>query len=389
MVGEATAYVQSLGLKAVAAVVRRLTNSPVTRGALVAISLKHWEYDTLGTAIALILFSPILIIWAIIKLFRKQVRHSLLIIFGCFASLVTGSYLMEAELEQDAPADANARRLETPSAAVAFASASETPTATTAQQRPNEPAWEVAGFPSKQVAEQAAALGWKSYATYRLRNNGDAIALWCEMDTTQRALSHQRDAELDANPGEDARNEITGRYETIKRELTVNLASQLGIKEWELNKLSMNAPWPTYCRAKNKGWAVVTPELAAGTSRADAKEAREALYYFYLGNLSAGTSPFFDNNRYSSVNCKWENVGDMRVVGCKLQSFSAISDWDLFTVARLKNGRLAVAPMNGDTSTHITSLGDLNYVQIADFPRAYLAEFAGEVDYTTLREEFN
>ncbi|MFV1530357.1 MULTISPECIES: hypothetical protein [unclassified Phaeobacter] len=277
----------------------------------------------------------------------------------------------------------------TGSEASIIASAATTSTTTTPAQSTNAPAWKVAGFPSQKVAEQAAALGWKSYSTYRLRNNGDAIALWCEMDTTQRALSHQRDAELNANPGEEARKEITGRYDALQRDLTANLASQLGIKEWELNKLSMNAPWPTYCRAKSKGWAVVTPELAAGTSRADAKEAREALYYFYLGNLSAGTSPFFDNDRYSSVNCKWENVGDMRVVGCKLQSFSAISDWDLFTVARLKNGRLVVAPMDGQTSTHITSLGDLNYVQVADFPRAYLAEFAGEVDFTTLREEFN
>ncbi len=32
MVGEAAAYVQSLGLKAVAAVYGRLTNSPITRG---------------------------------------------------------------------------------------------------------------------------------------------------------------------------------------------------------------------------------------------------------------------------------------------------------------------------------------------------------------------
>lgn len=36
MVGEAAAYVQSLGLKAVAVVFVRLTNSPVTRAFLVA-----------------------------------------------------------------------------------------------------------------------------------------------------------------------------------------------------------------------------------------------------------------------------------------------------------------------------------------------------------------
>jgi len=333
-------------------------------------------------------------IWVgLIMLFIKSRRKkgARIVVVSLFNIVVLGGAGAALQAKYGTDPDARLTAKQTTSAGAPITTSARTsPTTDAPAQSTNEPAWKVAGFPSSRAAAQAQnVFGVKSFEAYQLRNNAEAIGQWCEMKAAQRTLSHQRDAELDTNPSEEARKEITERYGTLQQELQMNLASQLGIKEWELNKLSMNAPWPTYCRAKSKGWAVVTPELAAETSRSDAKEAREALYYFYLGNLSAGTSPFFDNDRYSSVNCKWENVGDMRVVGCKLQSFSAISDWDLFTVARLKNGRLLVAPMDGQTSTHITSLGDLNYVQVADFPRAYLAEFAGEVDFTTLREEFN
>ncbi|UTS81861.1 hypothetical protein OL67_002956 [Phaeobacter piscinae] len=391
MVGEATAYVQSLGLKAVAAVVRRLTNSPVTRGALVAISLEHWEYETLGTAIALILFSPNLIIWAIIKLFRKQVRHSLLIIFSSFASLAIGGYLMEAELDQDAPADAYTRRVETPSASVASASASETtPTATATQQPPNEPAWKAAGFPSFRAAALAKKeLGVKSFEAIKLRDNDDAIARWCDMSARMFALSRQRDAELEANPGEQARRDIFGKYDALQRELQVNLASQLGIAEWELNNLSMNAAWATHCRAQNRSWGTITPKIAAATSRSDAKEALKALRAFYKMNLERSASPYFDNSRYGAVSCKRKNVDDQHLVGCILQSFSTPSTWDVFVVGRLQNGQLAVAPIDGLASSHITSVGDLKSFQAPNAPRARLAEFAGQIDQSAVAALFD
>ncbi|AXT41569.1 hypothetical protein D1821_03780 [Phaeobacter inhibens] len=391
MVGEATAYVQSLGLKAVAAVVRRLTNSPVTRGALVAISLEHWEYETLGTAIALILFSPILIIWAIIKLFRKQVRHSLLIIFGSFTSLVIGGYLMEAELDQDTRADAYARRVEAPSAAVASASASEaTVTATAPQQPTNEPAWKAAGFPSFRAAALAKKeLGVKSFEAIQLRDNNDAIARWCDMSSRMFALSRQRDAEMVANPGEQARRDIFGKYDALQRELQVNLASQLGIAEWELNNLSMNAAWATHCHAKNRSWGTITPKLAAATSRSDAKEALKALRAFYKISLERGASPYFDNNRFAAVTCRHDTVDDLHLVGCILQSFSNPSTWDVFVVGRLQNGQLALAPINGLTSSHITSAGDLKSFQVPNAPRARLAEFARQIDQSAVDALFD
>ncbi|UWR84926.1 hypothetical protein K4L05_02290 [Phaeobacter inhibens] len=223
----------------------------------------------------------------------------------------------------------------------------------------------------------------------QLRNNAEAIGQWCEMKAAQRTLSHQRDAELDTNPSEEARKEITERYGALQQELTMNLASQLGIKEWELNKLSMSAPWPTYCRAKSKGWAVVTPELAAETSRSDAKEALAALKAFYGMSLKGGRSSYFDNSRYAAVTCRRKAVDDQHLVGCILQSFSNPSSWDVFVVGRLQNGQLAVAPIDGLASSHITSVGDLNSFQAPNAPRARLAEFAGQIDQSAVAALFD
>ncbi|MEY8832849.1 hypothetical protein AB9K29_06845 [Phaeobacter italicus] len=223
----------------------------------------------------------------------------------------------------------------------------------------------------------------------QLRNNAEAIGQWCEMKAAQRALSHQRDAELDTSSGEEVRKEITGRYDALQRELTTNLASQLGIKEWELNKLSMSAPWPAYCRAKSKGWTVVTPELAATTSQSDAKEALAALRGYYDMNLKGNRSSYFDSSRYAAVTCRRKAVDGLHLVGCILQSFSNPSSWDVFVVGRLQNGQLAVAPIDGLASSHITSVGDLNSFQAPNAPRARLAEFAGQIDQSAVAALFD
>ncbi|MBQ4824317.1 hypothetical protein J4729_07095, partial [Leisingera sp. HS039] len=216
-----------------------------------------------------------------------------------------------------------------------------------------------------------------------------AIAQWCDMSTQVFALSRQRDAEMEANPGEQARRDILGKYDTLQRKLQVNLASQLGIAEWELNNLSMNAAWATHCRTKNKGWGVITPELAAATPRSDAKEALKALRAFYKMNLERGTSPYFDNKRYGAVSCRRENVDDQHLVGCILQSFSNPSTWDVFVVGKLQNGQLALAPINGLTSSHITSVGDLKSFQAPGAPRAHLAEFTGQIDHAAIHKLFD
>jgi len=94
----------------------------------------------------------------------------------------------------------------------------------------------------------------KSFEALQLRDNEDAITRWCDMSAQMFALSRQRDTEMEANPGEQARRDIFGKYDVLQRDLQVDLASHLGIAEWELNNLSMNAAWATHCRSKNKGW---------------------------------------------------------------------------------------------------------------------------------------
>ncbi|MFV1892759.1 hypothetical protein VWX35_16620, partial [Phaeobacter sp. A36a-5a] len=194
-------------------------------------------------SLAIVASSIAVLVGLVMLLFRSRRRKGARLAAGsAFSALVCTAALGVVLDEETADASGDKAsvplalesatdRVETASAATAPAPVSDGPAVTTASQ---------------------------------LRNNAEAIGQWCEMKAAQRALSHQRDAELDTNPSQEARKEITGRYDALQRELTVNLASQLGIKEWELNKLSMNAPWATYCRARSKGWAVVTPELAAG-----------------------------------------------------------------------------------------------------------------------------
>lgn len=333
-------------------------------------------------------------IWVgLIMLFIKSRRKkgARIVVVSLFNIVVLGGAGAALQAKYGTDPDARLTAKQTTSAGAPITTSARTsPTTDAPAQSTNEPAWKVAGFPSFRAAAQAQnVFGVKSFEAYQLRNNAEAIGQWCEMKAAQRALSHQRDAELDTSSGEEVRKEITGRYDALQRELTTNLASQLGIKEWELNKLSMNAPWPTYCRAKSKGWTVVTPELAATTSQSDAKEALAALRGYYDMNLKGNRSSYFDSSRYAAVTCRRKAVDGLHLVGCILQSFSNPSSWDVFVVGRLQNGQLAVAPIDGLASSHITSVGDLNSFQAPNAPRARLAEFAGQIDQSAVAALFD
>lgn len=257
---------------------------------------------------------------------------------------------------------------------------------------------ELAGFPDMATKNAAKALGLKSYAAYQLRNDKAAIQRYCDWSDKAYPLARQRDSEYDANPNEDARAKIYQKYEALQQQLLTATVAPLGIEEWEFTQLSINAHWDFYCRAQKRNWVVITKEMARAASRSDAKEAVKSLNGFYLENLNNGTSHFFDNNRFSSVRCTWENYNGMRFVGCKLQSFSYVSDWDIFVVARLADGRLAVSPINGKTSQHVTSSGKSKHLnRIAQArtyldgygePRTYLAEYAGLIDIQAVRQLF-
>jgi hypothetical protein len=333
-------------------------------------------------------------IWVgLVMLFFKSRRKNgaRIAVVSLFNIVVLGGVgaALQAKYGTDPDAGLTATQTTDPEAPI-IASAETTSTTTAPAQSTNEPAWKVAGFPSFRAAAQAKnVFGVKSFEAYQLRNNAEAIGQWCEMKAAQRTLSHQRDAELDTSSDEEGRKEITGRYDALQRELTKSLASQLGIKEWELKKLTMNAPWPTYCRAKSKGWAVVTPELAAATTQSDAKEALAALRGYYDMNLKGNSSPYFDNSRYAAVTCRRKAVDDLHLVGCILQSFSNPSSWDVFVVGRLQNGQLAVAPIDGLASSHITSVGDLKSFQAPNAPKARLAEFAGQINQSAVDELFD
>jgi hypothetical protein len=256
----------------------------------------------------------------------------------------------------------------------------------------------LAGFPDLRTKVAAEKAGITRYEAYRLLSNEDAIARYCAYTARSFSMEKAKQSELDATADKDTQNEVWDKYEAIQRQLLDKLNTDLGLVEFEYINLSNAGDWNWHCRAAERGWALITQEQAKATSRSDAKEAVQALNGFYLENLNQGTSHFFDNDRFSSVHCTWENFDGMRFAGCKLQSFSYVSEYDVFVVGRLADGRLAVSPINGKTLQHITSSGKserLNqvaqsrtYLEGLGEPRTYLAEHTGQIDISAVVDLF-
>jgi len=256
----------------------------------------------------------------------------------------------------------------------------------------------LAGFPDLKTKEAADKAGITRYEAYRLLTNAQAISRYCAYAVKSLGMDQAKHTEMDATSDEAALSKIGDKYEAIQRQLLDKFNNDLELVDFEYVNLSTAGHWDWHCRAAERGWALITQEQAKAASRSDAKEAVQSLNGFYLESLNQGTSHFFDNNRFSSVHCTWESFGGMRFAGCKLQSFSYVSDYDVFVVGRLADGRLAVSPINGKTSQHVTSSGKserLNqiaqsriYLEGLGEPRTYLAEYAGQIDINAVIDLF-
>jgi hypothetical protein len=140
-------------------------------------------------------------------------------------------------------------------------------------------------------------------------------------------------------------------------------------------------------RTSPNGWVIITRDEAEDTSRSDAREAIKALHGFYLNQMERSA---FAQRTASTARCDWKSDKGMRFAGCRLISLEGNSDWDVFLIARLSDGRLAASPVNGMTRQHVISswpsaqpdpsARSRKYLLGFDGVRAYLAEFEEPID---------
>lgn len=374
MAGEAAAYVQSLGLKAVAAVYGRLTNSPVTRGIpLVTTSFKTGSFEMKDLLFLIGFLSLVAIpVGLIMLLFKKQRKRGLKTLAG--AVLAFAVYAVGLSQYQDKNSEV-------------------------AQKESERQRSDLEGFPDAESRSAAHVMGLKTYNAYSKRADKNAIQQYCEWVDKAFELSKQRGVEFDENNSESSREKIYEKFELLQAELLTKTSSALSMENWEFSQLANTAHWDFHCRAYEKGWKVITLVEAQAANRSDAKEASDSLTAFYLQNLNDGTSYFFDPSRYSAAHCHWDNFDEMRFVGCQLRSFSGSSGWDVFLVARSNDGKLLIAPVSGKARQHLTSSGksenldsvakNRTYVEAYGEPRSYLAEYAGMINVGELLAVFD
>lgn len=256
----------------------------------------------------------------------------------------------------------------------------------------------LAGFPDHQTQSAAKAAGIARYEAYRLINNNKAITRYCAYKTQAVIFEQDKHSRMDRQTTEAAKNKVWEEYEALQQKLINKLNTDLDLVDFEFLHVSLAGHWDTYCRANEDNWSVLTQTQAKAVTRSDAKEAQRALNAFYLYNLNNQTTPFFDQRKFSAVDCTWDNYTDMRFVACKLHSLSYKSKWQMFLVGRIDGGRLAVYPINGDTSGKMNNtqarFHDENFykrifIKAYEEPHAYLARYAGpRIDINAVRKLF-
>lgn len=233
----------------------------------------------------------------------------------------------------------------------------------------------------------------------KLANDQRAVQAYCDWADASYALSQNREREYEANPSEAAQSAIYEKYETLQRELLESIVSQLGTDSTQFYDASSSGHWDWHCRARERGWQVLTDMQAREATRSDARKAREAAEAFYIFALDKRVAHFFNATLYSAVNCDWQSYDDYRIVGCRLEGLGRKTDWDLYVVGRLANGELGMAPLNGQTEQHISRSGistalderarNRRYFNAYDEFKAYFALFAGDpFDIAEVRDEF-
>ena len=284
-------YNRALGLKAVAVVSWRLTNSPVTSAKLVAALLRRSE----------LLFRII---------FEARPNKSSTFLY-CRKLCLSLCGLLIALYTSIGTAD------------LALAD----------------------GFPDDVTKKYAVSLGIHRYEAYRQIFNIDTIRAFCEVNQTVTALEQAKYNAIDAGADEEQITAITN----IKQEdLLAAFSRKHGLIDFEYATLSVAGYWPTYCDAFKRGWGVFGVHSVArvdGSNSRDAERVIESIFVNELQNHSA--SAFFNPAGRSAVLCKRETVNEKWYVGCRLQSMTGLSDWRVYLIAKSSDGRLFFNPVNG------------------------------------------
>lgn len=243
-------------------------------------------------------------------------------------------------------------------------------------------------FPNGATKRLANKAGVQRYAAYKLLNNSEVINEYCDFIKNAYAIENEKNRQMDLTSASTKQSEIEKEFEFKQIKLTSDFNKKVGLRQFEYVEMSIAGYWNAYCRANEHGWQVFTHDMAVEVDEDDVDNAVKGIRAFYNFELNNNTSHFFNSKKYGSGSCEWKNYNNLKIVGCRLRSFTATSNWDMFLIGKLDNGSIAASPINGKTGTHVSMSGvspslssraaARTYMEAYDEPKIYLAKFADQ-----------
>ena len=215
-------------------------------------------------------------------------------------------------------------------------------------------------FPDGAVKQMANKVGVERYAAYKLLNKSVIINEYCDFIKNSYAIENEKNRQMDLTLVNTKKSEIEKQFELKQIKLLSNFNSKTGLRQLEYVAMSMAGDWNAYCRANEHGWQVFTEDMAVSVEKDDIKIATNNIAGFYI-------SEFIDN-----TSCEWKNYKNFKLVGCRMRSFSATSNWHVFLIGKLKNGLLAAYPVNGRTKTAMSRFENSSTLKPSATSRAFM-----------------
>ncbi|MEP3895693.1 MAG: hypothetical protein ABJN52_17075 [Litorimonas sp.] len=224
-------------------------------------------------------------------------------------------------------------------------------------------------FPSLAVKARAEALGITRYAAYRLLEDQNAIAAYCEYSPQAYQIADAKFAAIDGGADEAV---ATQRAEAEQVALLDRFNAALGLQGHEMTTLSITGHWDWHCRAQELGWVAVTQDNLETVTRDQARQAEDTLKAVYEDQLRNGSlaTNIFDPIRNGFVTCDLKGLNEMWFVQCQAKGYSLNSPLHHYAVAwhRAEDYPLLVA-LNGNTMSTWERIGT-DAQRLADTPFA-------------------
>lgn len=206
--------------------------------------------------------------------------------------------------------------------------------------------WKTLGFANIKEYAEAAKIGMSNPKAYALRRDKEVIKPFCTYADKSYKISDQANARVQKAGDNQTKIQKAFKWEEDNQvALRAELLKQIPLTDSEITILSGAMHWQLYCDAYDKNLEIIDRDLAERSNEEWAEKAGRGISAYFIWRLENTTSTYFDNQRYSAVNCRNEKIDGLFIVACKLRSLSASSQTIYFVTARGLGGKVLAAPL--------------------------------------------